>query len=107
MMKQSIDVFADSHEAMYNYINSGNNRGRHTARVIVIKNNRVLFDRELQVITFIGTNESYVEILWPEENESPYYVRYSNVFQVFKFENGCLIIEGENKLKERITITIE
>ncbi len=89
MAIQSTDVFADSHEAMYNYINSGNNRGRHTARVIVIKNNRVLFNRELQVITFIETNESYAEILWPEENESQYYVRYSNVFQVLNLKTGA------------------
>lgn len=105
-----IEQFADSQNAIQEYIYSGLSRdekwGSHVDTVMVIKDGETILKEDLTVISLIETNESFVEIIWPEEYEERFWVKYSNRFQPFEYETGTLIINWKEKNGEKITILI-
>ena len=105
-----IEQFSDSQYAIQKYIHSGQTSdakwGSHLDTVMVIKNGNTIFKSKLTVISLIETNESFVEIIWPQEKEYLYWGKYSNRFQPFEYDEGTLVIEWKDKNNEKITILI-
>jgi hypothetical protein len=108
--KVNIAQFSDSQDAIREYIHSGQTDdekwGNHTDIVKVRKNRMIIFNGELDVISLIETNESFVEIIWPKEYEEYFYIKYSNMFQQFEYDSGTLVINCRDRYDEEITIFV-
>ena len=57
-------------------------------------------------MSLIETNESFVEIVRPEKEEKEYYVKYSNNYQNFEYDDGVLKIRCQDREENKITIQI-
>jgi hypothetical protein len=108
--KVNFEQFLDSQDAIQKYIHSGQTddekRGNHTDIVKVIKNGKIIFNGKLEVISLIETNESFVDIYWSKEYEKHFYIKYSNVFNIFEYGSGTLVINCEEKSGEKIIIYV-
>ncbi|TCL60591.1 hypothetical protein EDD76_102289 [Kineothrix alysoides] len=106
--KVSNEQFSTSQYAISDYIHDADEHwGSHEAIVRVMKNGVVVFKQELNVVTLIETNYSFVDILWPKKYESIYYGKYTNEYQVFVYFSGILEIKCTDKKNEEIAITID
>ena len=105
--KVSFQQFSDSQFAIRDYIHANDEHwGTHKARVKVWQAGRVIFDETISVVALIETNESFVEVIWPDGYENTYYVKYSNQYQVFEYVGGTLDIKCRNKNDDNIIISI-
>ena len=105
-----ISQYAESQDAIREYIHSGSTRdenwGGHIDSVTVIKDGETIFRDKLTVVSVIETNESFVEIIWPQKYEERFWIKYSNRYQWFRFEKGTLSIDCIEKDGEKIMILI-
>ena len=105
--KVSPQQFADSQSAIREYIHANDeHRGTHKAKVKVWQDGRMIFDETISVVALIETNESFVQVIWPDSYEDTYYVKYSNQYQVFQYVGGTLDIQCQNKNGDNIIISI-
>lgn len=103
----SFEQFSNSQYAIQDYIHSDKkNWGTHEANVKVLENDILVFEQKLSIVSLIETNESFVEIIWPKNEEKIYYIKYSNKFQVFEYSNNMLEIKCENRSGKDIVIHI-
>lgn len=97
-----------SYCAINNYINIEGNYFMHKTKVIVIKNNKVIYDGIVKVRAHIETNDSIVDIVWDNKEEEKFYTyyngKYSNVD--IEFDDGRLIIHAEDREHDSVHITI-
>lgn len=98
----------NSQYAINDYINIKGNYHIHDTKVIVIQNNRIVYDGEIKVHARIETNDAYVDIVWDDEEEEKYYIRYNGKYDNtdIEFDDGKLIIYGINRQGKSICITI-
>lgn len=95
-----------SYAAINEYIHScKQNQFRHNARVIVRCEGKILCNEILEVHASIETNFCFVDIDWDGEEEN-YYVRYTNDYQTFEFNNEVLIISAQDRNGNNIEIEI-
>ena len=94
--------------AINDYIHIEGNYFMHETKVIVIKNNRVIYDGIVKVRAHIETNDSIVDIVWDDKEEEKFYTyyngKYSNVD--IEFDDGKLIIHANDKENNSICITV-
>ena len=106
--KLSFEEYADSQNAIREYIHSGAGHwGTHNAEVTVLRDGKTVFKNTVSVVSLIETNESFVEIVWPEKEEKEYYAKYSNNYQNFKYDDRVLEIRCQDREGNNITIQIE
>ena len=98
----------NSQYAINDYIHIEGNYYIHETRVIVIQNNKIVYDGELKVNARIETNDSYVEIIWNDDEDLIFYGRYNGKYDNtdIEFDDGKLIIHGINRHEQPISITI-
>ena len=81
--KLSFEEYADSQNAIREYIHSGAGHwGTHKAEVTVLRDGKTVFKNTVSIVSLIETNESFVEIVRPEKEEKEYYVKYSNNIRI-------------------------
>lgn len=97
-----------SQYAINDYIHIPGNYYIHEAKVIVVKNNYVIYDGILKVDARIDTNDSYINIIWDNEDEKRFYMQYNGKYDNtdVSFIDGKLIITAVDKKNEPISITI-
>ena len=102
------EEFADSQNAIREYIHSGAGHwGTHKAEVTVLRDGKTVFKNTVSIVSLIETNESFVEIVWPEKEEKEYYAKYSNTYQNFEYDDGVLKIRCQDRERNNIVILIE
>lgn len=105
--KVDFDEFADSHEAINDYMHfKAGNGYMHDARVLVSSKGKNKYNNILKVLPRIETNYSFVEIFGDVQFERDYYVKYTNNYQKFAFIHGTLLIKGEDRWGNPIEIAI-
>ena len=106
--KLSIKEFSDSQDAIREYIHSGTGHwGTHKGKVRVMRNGKTVFVDIVSIVSLIETNEFFVEIIWEGKEEKEYYIRYSNTYQYFEYDNGVLKIRCQDRKGNNIVIHIE
>jgi len=97
-----------SYCAINDYINIEGNYFMHKTKVVVIKNNKVIYDGIINVRAHIETNDSIVDIIWDGKEEKNFYTyyngKYSNVD--IEFDDGKLIIYANDRQSNSICITV-
>lgn len=105
--KVDFEIFAESQQAINNYMNfKTGNCFIHEARVLVSSRGKIEYNEILKIIPGIETNISLVEIVGDAQFDQDYYGRYTNEYQKFIFINDTLLIEGEDKWGNPIEIDI-
>ena len=106
--KLSFEEYADSQNAIREYIHSGAGHwGTHKAEVTVLRDGKTVFKNTVSVVSLIETNESFVEVVWPEKEEGEYFGKYSNTYQNFEYDDGVLKIRCQDRERNNIVILIE
>ena len=97
-----------SQYAINDYIHIDGNYYIHETKVIVVKNNRIVYDGLLKVNARIETNDSYVEIIWDDEEDIMFYGRYNGKYHNtdIEFDDGKLVIQAVDRKNNPISITI-
>lgn len=83
---------ADSQEAICDYMYyREENKYMHRARVLISSCGKNQYNRILNIIPEISTNDAHVYIEGDAQFERDYYLEYSNKFQEFSFISGTLL----------------
>jgi hypothetical protein len=102
-----IDDFTYSQRAVKNYIDFRNeNSFQHKAIVIISSKGKTLFNNIILVNISIDTNYSYACLVGNEQFDRDFYSKYINKYQKFKFINGTLLIQAEDRWGKAIEIDI-
>lgn len=103
----SFEMFAQSQYAIREYIdNKGGNEYMHEARVLISSKGETKYNRILEVVSKIETNDSFVNIIGDNQFVQDYYETYTNAYQSFSFINNTLLIKGEDRSGNPIEINI-
>ena len=78
----------------------------HRARVLISSCGKNQYNRILNIIPEISTNDAHVYIEGDAQFERDYYLEYSNKFQEFSFINGTLLIKARDRWGNPIEIDI-
>lgn len=98
---------ADSQEAICDYMYCREeNKYMHRARVLISSCGENQYNRILNIIPEISTNDAHVYIEGDAQFERDYYLEYSNKFQEFSFINGTLLIKARDRWGNSIEIDI-
>lgn len=88
---------ADSQEAICDYMYyREENKYMHRARVLISSCGKNQYNRILNIIPEISTNDAHVYIEGDAQFERDYYLEYSNKFQEFSFISGTLLIKARD-----------
>ena len=98
---------ADSQEAICDYMYyREENKYMHRARVLISSCGKNQYNRILNIIPEISTNDAHVYIEGDAQFERDYYLEYSNKFQEFSFISGTLLIKARDRWGNSIEIDI-
>ena len=98
---------ADSQEAISDYMYyREENKYMHRARVLISSCGKNQYNRILNIIPEISTNDAHVYIEGDAQFERDYYLEYSNKYQEFSFINGTLLIKARDRWDNSIEIDI-
>ena len=97
----------DSQEAICDYMYyREENKYMHRARVLISSCGKNQYNRILNIIPEISTNDAHVYIEGDAQFERDYYLEYSNKFQEFSFISGTLLIKARDRWGNSIEIDI-
>jgi len=97
-----------SQYAINDYIHVEGNFYIHETKVIVIKNNHIIYDGILKVRAHIESNDSIVDIIWDNEEEKKFYCSYNGKYENtdIEFDDGKLVIQAVDRNNIPISITV-
>ncbi|MDE6209554.1 MAG: hypothetical protein K2M73_07775 [Lachnospiraceae bacterium] len=97
-----------SQYAIMDYIHIEGNYYMHKTKVIVAKDNKIIYDGVVNIAAYIETNESFVDISWDDKEQEKFYQRYNGRYSNtdIEFDNGKLFIHAIDKEDSPICITI-
>lgn len=105
--KVDFSIFVKSQNAIREYMElKKENEFMHKARVLVSSRGECKYNSIVDVIPRIETNESTIDIIGDTRFEDDYYIRYTNVYQVFSYINGTLIIKAEDRWGNSVEIDV-